>query len=495
MKLILYLSSIISLTIFVLPACSVNPATGKQSFTPFMSVEQEKIVGAEEHKKILEKFGGKDKNIRLGKYIQEIGLKLAASSENPNLRYKFTVLNDPAVNAFALPGGYVYLTRGLIALAEDEAELAGVIAHEIGHIAARHTAERYSQSVAANIGLTTLGVVGTALGVPSQANRLLSVGTKATLRAYSRTQELEADMLSVRYLKKNGYDPRALVDFFIKLNAQKNLNFKLQGKFKKQIDSFSMMSTHPRTARRIEKAMTLSQRMTHGERSRKRENFLSHVEGVVYGLDKREGIVKGQVFVHPHYGFRYEVPNGFQFQNLKDRVISRNKLGAKIIFDLERSSKLAGNIELIEYLGKNWKTGWKLKYLERMEVNGLKAATGYTSIKLENNDTNHVRQFVIRGNNRFIYRFIFITPSKYVTDLDRKFRHTALSFRLLSPKETSIMQPNRISISTVQPGDTSELLAKRMPFGQFNIEWFKVFNSNVVSDGLSVGERVKLVIE
>ena len=156
--------------LLVMAACSANPATGEQSFTGFMSPERELQVGAEEHPKLVKKFGGQFDDRAWAEYVRKIGLELAGYSELPDLPWTFTVLNDTQVNAFALPGGYIYITRGLLALASNEAEMAGVLSHEIGHVTARHTAQRYSSTVAANIGLQVLGVLSDAAGLPGAQN-------------------------------------------------------------------------------------------------------------------------------------------------------------------------------------------------------------------------------------------------------------------------------------------------------------------------------------
>ena len=170
----------------VLGACSANPATGKQSFTAFMSPEKELQVGAEEHPKMVEQFGGVYGDKALSAYVRDMGLRLAKTSEMPDLPWTFTVLNDPLVNAFALPGGYVYVTRGLLALASDEAELAGVLSHEIGHVTARHSAQRYSSTVAANIGVQVLGVLSQAAGLGGAGGQIASLGANLALKSYSR---------------------------------------------------------------------------------------------------------------------------------------------------------------------------------------------------------------------------------------------------------------------------------------------------------------------
>ncbi|MBL4613747.1 MAG: M48 family metalloprotease [Magnetovibrio sp.] len=193
-------------------ACSANPATGKQSFTGFMSPAKELQVGAEEHPKMVKQFGGQFDDQDWPKYVREIGQELASYSEMPELPWTFTVLNDTQVNAFALPGGYVYITRGLLALASDEAEMAGVLSHEIGHVTARHTAQRYSSTMATNLGLQVLGVLSNAAGVPGAEN-IAAVGANLALKSYSRDQELESDMLGVRYMTRAGYDPDAMASF------------------------------------------------------------------------------------------------------------------------------------------------------------------------------------------------------------------------------------------------------------------------------------------
>lgn len=177
----------------LLAGCTVNPATGESSFTAFMSPEDELRVGREQHPKILREFGGSYDHARANAYVDTVGQKLARVSDLPNLRFTFTVLDSDVVNAFALPGGYIYISRGLLALANTEAELAGVLAHEIGHVTARHSAQRYSSAVVAGLGTALLGVV--AGGAVAQ---LGEQGAAVYLQSYSRDQEFEADILGDR---------------------------------------------------------------------------------------------------------------------------------------------------------------------------------------------------------------------------------------------------------------------------------------------------------
>ena len=176
--------------------CSVNPATGRQSFTGCLSEADERQIGAENHPVILQEFGGAYDDPQLQAYVNSIGQKLASTSDRPNVKYTFTVLDSPVVNAFAVPGGYIYVTRGLMALANNEAELAGVLSHEIGHIAAKHTNERYCRALVAQLGIFGLGAATGSSAVAEAAN----LGAALYLQSYSRDQEFEADLLGVRYL-------------------------------------------------------------------------------------------------------------------------------------------------------------------------------------------------------------------------------------------------------------------------------------------------------
>jgi predicted Zn-dependent protease len=203
-----------------LAGCAQSPATGRNIFTGGLSPEDEVKLGREQHPEIVREFGGEYDDPQLRAYVESLGRLLAQTSELPNLDWHFTVLDTPVVNAFALPGGYVYVTRGLLALADNEAELAGVLAHEIGHVTARHSAERYGQSVlgsAAALGGSAAALgVGVLLGSQAAAEATSGAAQLAVL-SYSRDQEFEADTLGVRYLARTGHDPEAMATFLRRL--------------------------------------------------------------------------------------------------------------------------------------------------------------------------------------------------------------------------------------------------------------------------------------
>lgn len=476
-----------------LAACTVNPATGQQSFTGFMSESEELRVGAQEHPKILREFGGAYDNPALADYVRRVGESLVRVSETPNLRYTFTVLNDDKVNAFALPGGYVYITRGLLALAENEAEMAGVLAHEIGHVVARHTAQRYSQAMAANIGLTVLGVLGQAAGVPGAASDLAQFGAAAALQSYSREQELESDMLAVRYMVRTGYAPGAMNSFFRKMEANDRLLAELEGR-RGGDDRYNIMSTHPRTSQRIDQAIALAQVNSAPGLRYERKAFLDRIDGMTFGDDPRQGIRRGREFVHPELRFRFTVPQGFALFNSPRQVIARGPQQSLIVFDMESEAKARAAGPLDRYLTREWGARFALRDVEPITVNGLSGATGRTRVQTRNGVMD-LRLVAMRADAARIYRMVFVTPPRLTESLRTELQRTTYSFRLLTPAEAAGVKPLRIALVTAKAGDTAESLAARMPFPDHRLEWFETLNGLARGQPLVPGETFKTVVE
>ncbi len=476
-----------------LAACTVNPATGEQSFTGFMPESEEIRVGAQEHPKILREFGGAYDNPALADYARHVGERLARVSETPNLRYTFTILNDDKVNAFALPGGYVYITRGLLALADNEAEMAGVLAHEIGHVVARHTAQRYSQAMAANIGLTLLGVLGQAAGAPGTVGDLAQFGAAAALQSYSREQEMEADMLAVRYMTRVGYGPGAMNSFFRKMEAQAGLEAALSGQPDPEA-RYGIMSTHPRTAQRIEQAIALARVNAVASPHYERDAFLARIEGMTYGDDPRQGIRRGREFIHPELRFRFVVPPGFALFNSPRQVVARGPEKSLIVFDMEAEGKARSVGALTSYIAHDWGRRFALREVEPIAVNGLDGATGHARIQTRSGAMD-LRLVAIRGEAGRIHRLIFLTPPRLTESLRAELQRTTYSFRVLSPAEAAGVKPLRVALATVKPGDTVESLAARMPFAEYRVERFEVLNGLSRNQKLVPGVKLKTVVQ
>lgn len=476
-------------------ACSVNPATGEARFTAFMSPEDEKRIGADEHPKIIKQFGGVYDEVQVSGYVAQIGAALAKQSEMPDLQFRFTVLNSDQVNAFALPGGYVYVTRGLIALAENEAELAGVIAHEIGHVTARHTAERYSQAMAANIGLSIVGIIGSVYGAPRETAQLLSVGAEAVLSGYSRDQELEADMLGVRYLGRGGYDTNAMTTFFQKMKANDELRAKITGQPTGE-DAFNFRSSHPRTTDRIAQAIQLASENGSASKRTDRDRFLDHVDHMIFGDDPKQGIRKGRRFVHPDMRFEFTVPEGFYLLNSPSQVVARHENGSVIVFDMENDrEKARANGDLKHYLTRVWGKKLDLGNVERLNINGMEAWTGNLR-KNTRNGPRDIRLIAIRDDDPDqIFRLVFLTPTDEFNRMAEGLKRMTYSFDRLSAAEAATVKPLRIQVRSTDAGDTPESLAKNMGIDEFDLDWFNLINANNRRDTFASGERVKLVHE
>jgi len=485
----------LALALLSVAACSVNPATGERRFTAFMSPEDEKRIGADEHPKIIKQFSGAYDEVQVSGYVAQIGATLARVSELPDLQFHFTVLNSDQVNAFALPGGYVYVTRGLIALAENEAELAGVVAHEIGHVTARHTAERYSQAMAANIGLSIVGIIGSVYGAPRETAQLISVGAEAVLSGYSREQELEADMLGVRYLGRAGYDTNAMTTFFKKMKAQDELRAKITGQQTGE-EAFNFRSSHPRTTERIKQAIQLANENGSASRRTDRDRFLNHVDEMIFGDDPKQGIRKGRRFVHPDMRLEFTVPEDFYMLNSPTQVVARHKNGAVIVFDMENDrEKARANADLRHYLTRVWGRKLDLNNVEQLNINGMTAWTGSLR-KNTRNGPRDIRLIAIRGDDASqIFRLVFLTPTDEFDRMADDLKRTTYSFRRLSDAEAATIKPLRIQVRETKAGDTPQSLSEQMNIDAFNLEWFNLLNANNRSESFPAGKRVKLVSE
>ncbi len=470
-------------TALSLAGCSTNPATGEQSFTAFMSPDQEIQVGREEHPKILREFGGAVNDPQLAAYVDRIGQRLAAQSELPNLKWTFTVLNDPGVNALALPGGYIYVMRGLVALAENEAELAGVLGHEIGHVTARHTAQRYSQAVGLGLGAA---IIGSVLNVPG-VGQIAQTGSELYLAAYSRDQEFQADGLGVRYLRRTGYDTQAMATFLRKMQTYGALKAQEAGR-----DSNSggqdFLATHPRTAARVQQAIAAGDGPVAGAAINEGA-YLAAIDGLIWGDDPAQGFVRGTRFIHPTLGFRFQAPDGFRLINTPSKVVAVSRGGAQIQFDAARG---AVQDDLVTYLRDGWGAKLALRNVEAIEVNGMPAATGATRISTSRGDMD-LRLVAIRYSERRVYRFSFFSPPAQTPDLSVPFRRTTYSFARLGAEEAARYQPRRIRLVLAEPGDTVTKLAGRMQVEKLPNAWFRAINGLGPDEGLKAGRLYKIV--
>lgn len=469
----------------VLGGCSTNPATGEQSFTAFMSPEQERQVGQEQDPQIKKEFGGAYSDAELAAYVTQIGKKLAATSEMPNLDFKFTVLNTPDINAFALPGGYVYVTRGLIALAENEAELAGVIAHEIGHVTARHSAERYSRGTAIGLGAAVLGALTDSQAVSDLAN----LGSQLYLKGYSREQEFQADTLGVRYLSRAGYETGAMASFLQKLGNASRLQAEIAGA-DHDPDAVDLMATHPRTVDRVQKAQAAASVRPVANPFIGKDPFLDQVDGILFGSDPKEGVIRDRVFLHKDLNFRFEVPPGFRLINEESRVLAADQSGGRFIFD--KAPKADGQAPAA-YLRNIWAKDYSVRDLESIAINGMDAATGWLAITAKDGTVYTLRLLAVRYDANSLYRMQFLIPRQRAGSLNEDMRRTTYSFRPLTSEERAGIRPYQVEVVRMDGGTSEASLASTIPFPGYEVRYFKVMNGLEGGAQAPSGSRVKTI--
>lgn len=466
--------------------CTTNPATGESNFTPFMTPSQEVAIGRQEHPKVIQEFGVYDEFPQLNAYVAEIAFRLHAVSEMANQPFTFTLLDSDMANAFAIPGGYVYVTRGLMALANSEAELAGVIGHEIGHVTGRHSAQRSTQQVFAGLGAAAIGV---ALGDQTAA-QLANMGALAWVQGYSRSQEMEADQLGIRYLARAGYDPMAMSSFLQQLSRETALMRKLTFQEGEATPADSWFSTHPRTEDRV-LAAAQSARATVTNPRVARDEYLRRIDGIIYGDSPEQGYVRGRTFAHPSLRLAFEVPRGFRMINGNANVIAIDERGAQIVFDADQAPQ---GMAMTDYIVNRWLEGRQPDGLERIDVNGMQGATGSLRVDGRSGPVD-VRFVAVRWDGQTVYRFLFVTPAGITGSYSEPFRHTTYSLRRLSNAEAAALRPLRLDIVEVRAGDTIESLARRMAYDDLRRERFMVLNG-IDNDGqLQPGMLVKIVVE
>ena len=468
-----------------LGGCSVNPATGEEQFTALMSPEEERRIGAQEHPKLVQALGGLYDDPALQHYVAALGRRVQQTSEQPEPPFTFVVLDSPEINAFALPGGYIHVTRGLMALANDEAELAGVIAHEIGHVTARHSAERYSHGVVAGLGAALLGAVIDGDGDSDFAQ--LAAG--AYVKGYSRSQELQADMLGVRYLSRSGFDATAMSSFLEAMGAETALQRRMAGARGEEA-SPSLFDSHPRTADRVRKAAEAARAQFGGDRAR--DAYLGRIDGMIYGDSPEDGFVRGRAFAHPHLRIAFTAPPGFRLRNGPHAVVGTHPTGALLRFDEARLQDPA--IGTARYLRSVWASKVPLDRIERLAIDGLDAVAARTRIRISAG-VRDIRLVAIRAAPDRVYRFFFATPPDRTREFVAPFRQMMGSFRRLSQRQAANLRPLRLRVVEVAPADTVESLAARMPFNDFRAERFRVLNGLGPGERLGPGQLVKIVTE
>ncbi len=472
----------IATALAVLLAGCTNIPDNKQVTLPVPQADaQAELPAAEEreHLRILASYGGIYENARLQTTIEKTVDRLVAASERPDLKYKVTILNSPAINAFALPNGHLYITRGLIALANDKAELASVLAHEMGHVIARHAAIREEQAKQAAL---ISHVVSDVLSDP-QMGAMALAKSKLTLAGFSRAQEFEADGIGVGISARAGFDPYGASRFLADMQRNADLKPAAGSADARGLD---FLATHPSTPDRIKNALANARQFSGpGAGERDRDEYLGNLDGLAYGEDPSEGFARGGRFLHPKLGFTFLAPPAFSLDNTAQAVLGLKGGDEAMRLDVV---SVPAEQSLPDYLKSGWMEKVDPASVEEFTVNGFPAATATAT-----GDQWSFRLFAVRFGSD-VYRFIFAAKDR-TAQVDRSFRESIATFRRMSLKESEQVHPLRLKIVTVGANDTVETLARRMAIADHALDRFRVLNGLGPQAQVKPGTKVKIVID
>jgi predicted Zn-dependent protease len=433
-----------------------------------------------EHERILASYGGVYDDPKLEALITKTVDRLVAASERPDQAYKVTILNSGAVNAFALPTGQLYVTRGLIALASDTSELSSVLSHEMAHVLAKHAAIRADQARQAAI----VTRVVTDMSNDPDLTALALAKSKLTLASFSRAQEFEADAIGVGISARAHFDPYGAARFLTSMERNAELK---AGKTSIDPRAQDFLSSHPATPERVRNARANARQYSspqNGERDH--EAYLSAIDNIVYGEDPSEGFVRGRRFLHPKLGFTFTAPENFTLDNTAQAVIGVRDGGTQAMrFDVV---KVPAEQALGDYLNSGWMENVDKASTEDLVINGFPAASANAS-----GDQWQFRIYALRFGSD-VYRFIFAAKQK-TTESERNARETVNSFRRLTAAEIQAARPLRIKVITVQPGDTVESLSHRMVGVDRPAERFRILNGLDAHAQVKVRDLVKIVVD
>jgi predicted Zn-dependent protease len=470
----------------IVVACAVNPVTGKKQIM-LMSEAQEVALGVSYNPQVLATFG-EYADADLQAYVQAKGVEVGKISHRPGLEYHVKVIDSPVVNAFAVPGGYVYLTRGIMAQLNNEAEMMGVLAHEIGHIAARHSVSQQSKQ---QIG--TLLLIGGMIASEkfAQYAQYAMEGMQLLFLSFSRDDERQADQLGVAYSSKLGYDAHKMADFF-KVLEKMNMAQSEGG-----VPTF--LSTHPDPGDRY---VDVNKQATQWQDSLKyptwkvnADSYLNLIDGIVYGEDPRQGYTEGNTFYHPELKFKFSFPTSWKLENTPAQVNMAPADGkALIAFLLSRQTTLtAARDSALAAVGLT------LQRSEERTVNGMPALV--TLSKLVNQDqstgttsTNIFLSYFIQYGS-VIYTFHGISTEADFPNYSGVMESSMMSFAKLTDISKINVKPQRVYVKKVQQTGTLASVFSSFGVPQDKMNEYALLNDLELKDQVQAGKLIKIVGE
>jgi len=470
-------------------ACATNPVSGKKQIS-MLSEAEELAIGQQQDAEVRREMGVYNDSV-LERYVSDVGQRLAAASHRPNLAWTFTIVDSPAINAFALPGGYIYITRGILPYLDDESELAGVLGHEIGHVTARHAAQAYTRQAEANIGLTILSVF--VPGTRPFAD-LSASGLGVLFLKNSRENELEADHLGVEYGSNAGWDPEGVPRFLSTLQRVDSLT-------ERGVPNW--LSTHPAPESRVERAAPVASKFAGAATARNRDAYLEKINGLVVGDNPKDGIVRGNVFLHPQLRIGMDFPEGWDVVNSAEQVAAREPgtMHYMLLQEVEQprllrqgsggqGGRALGDIAVAAMT----KAGYKVVDGRMERVNGLDAYVG-----TYRGDVKGTGKVLMRAAHVSLGRQVYIVaglaPEAEFPLVDREITPALRSFRELSRDEASRIRPNRLDFYVVRQGDSWQSIAARQGKNMVSAATLAIMNDHAVSVQPAAGDRVNIVVE
>lgn len=456
--------------------CATNPATGRRQLM-LMSEAEEVQIGRQSDQEIRQQMGlYNDPDLQA--YVRAVGEKLAAASHRPHLPWTFAVVDEPAVNAFAVPGGFIYVTRGILPFLRDESELAAVLGHEVGHVDARHSAEAYSRQLGAGLGLAIAGVLAPRTQ-PLQG--LAGAGLEVLFLRYGREAELESDRLGVGYAASQGWDPRGVPGLLSTLAKLDAANGSSRG-----IPNWAL--THPPAADRVQQVQSVVAQAP-AATATNASALERRLDGLVFGDSREKGIVRGNEFLHPILRFAVTFPEGWQVFNSDTQVSARQDETSNRIMLLEPVQG-TGPVQQVA-VNQMTQAGWRQTSGERGSINGLEAYVGTYEGAINNTRVTLQAAHVRAGNQTYVVAGL--APAGEFASARDSFAASIRSFRTLSQSEADRIQPNRVDFRVARAGDTWESLARETG-GVVSASTLAIMNGREVSAPPRVGERLRIVV-
>ena len=470
---------------FALSACQLFGGSVPSRVDPVAVTPQrlpnglEEAIGAKENPRVVAEYGGVYADADLEAALSDIVARIVAASDEPSRRYRVTILNSPVANAFALPGGYLYVTRGLLALADDNSELAAVLSHEIAHVIANHALERAKVVEQADI---VARVASDILSDPI-ARDAATVSSQMTLAKFSRNQEVAADRIGIMIAGRAGYDPFAASRFLNKLERYAAFRSAIGA----DDDAANFLASHPAALERRDLAIrTARQFGAPGIGETGRDAYLDSLDGMVYGDDPSEGFVRGRQFLHPRLSITFTVPPGYQLENTREAVLAAAGRDTAMRFD---GVSVRTTVSPEDYLASGWING-----LEQGSIRSVTAGGGLPAATASASAGGWVFKIGAIRVGPTLYRLIFADRRGGGT-LESALNRTLAAFRRLDPAEVARLRPLRIDIVNVKRGDTVASLAARMRGTERRLELFRLLNGLDGESSLAPGRRIKIVVD